>query len=232
MQKALLLRSITSTYLTEIPYWFSFRILLSLQSLYGFFLPLHWVGWFGGSLPCCASAEQIAWRATSIVLLLIWQENWRFVFFFWGLPRWQRQGFLLCLLACFLKNAGLRGWVESQKYFMPKGCWKIGTGYRGKIWINAPDVQMIPVWAQTVLLVSDNLHGTGRRWNRRPGYTCLLAHGMVWLAGHLQCHAEGALLSGYWQQISYMKQNLMDGWIFWLEKDQPYSLSVYLPCKF
>lgn len=115
---------------------------------------------------------------------------------------------------------------------MPKGCWKTGTGYRRKIWINAANVQMIPVWAQTVLLVSDNLRGTGRRWNRKPGSTCLLAHGMVWLAGDLQCRAEGALLSGYWQQISYMKQNLMDGWIFWLEKAQPYSWLLFLPCKF
>lgn len=177
------------------------------------------------------------WRTNSLKSYKYWLPTdlagkLTFWFFPGGLPRWQRQGFLLCLLACFLKNAGLRGWVESQRYFVPKGCWKTGTGYRRKIWINAPNAQMIPVWAQTVLLVSDNLHGTGRRWNRKPGSTCLLAHGMVWLAGHLQCPAEGALLSGCWQQISYMQQNLMDGWIFWLEKAQPYSWSLYLPCKF
>lgn len=44
----------------EVSYWFSFGILLSLQSFNVFFLPLLRVGWFGGSLSCCASEEQIA----------------------------------------------------------------------------------------------------------------------------------------------------------------------------
>lgn len=220
MQKALLLRSTASTYLREVPYWFSFRILLSLQSFYGLFLLLHKVGWFGGSLPC-ANEEQS---------LKIYKVS--FFFFLGDSPDDKDRTFYFVLLAYFLKNAGFRGWGESQRYFVPKGCWITGSGYRRKIWINAPNVQMIPVWAQSVLLVSDNLHGTGRRWNRKPGSTCLLAHGMVWLAGLLQCCAEGALLSGYWQQISYMKQNLTDGWIFWLEKAQSCPLLLYLPCEF
>lgn len=64
----------------EVSYWFSFGILLSLQSFNVFFLLLLRVGWFGGSLPC-ASEEQIACRATNIGRLLIWQENEHFVFF-------------------------------------------------------------------------------------------------------------------------------------------------------
>lgn len=109
---------------------------------------------------------------------------------------------------------------------MPKGCWKTGTGYSRKIWINAPNVQIIPVWAQTVLLVSDNLHGTGKRWNRKPGSTCLLAHGMVWLAVHLQCCAEGALLSGYWPQI------LMWSRISWMDEFSDWKRPNPIPCCF
>lgn len=119
--------------------------------------------------------------------------------------------FTLYLLAYFLKNAVLRGWVESQRYFVPKVCWKTGTGYRRKNWINAPNVQMVPVWAQSVLLVSDNLHGTGRRWNRKPGSICLLAHGMVWQGAYSAvlkvpfCLALGNRFL-IWSRISWMDE--------------------------
>lgn len=121
-----------------------------------------------------------------------------------------RKGLLtFYLLACFLKNAELRPWVKSQRYSEPKGCWKSGIGERREAELMPLTYRWFQYELRVYYWVLDKLHGAGRRWNRKPGSTCFLAHGMVWLAGLLQCPAECAPLSGCWQEISLKNQNLM-----------------------
>lgn len=146
MEKDLLLTKNRRSHLSgrrEIPYW----LLLLLGSLFKAFMVFTWLcmglGWFSSCQPCGTREVQGEMKPDKLQLFFCWSNIKRF--FSWR-PPWEST-------SCFLKKIRLMWQIEPQRwYFVSRCCWKTGSGERRESWINAPNVQMVPVWAQTVLL--------------------------------------------------------------------------------
>lgn len=151
---------------------------------------------------------------------------WNFFFFFAFTPReLPRKGFFV--LAWFLERVRLTWQVESQRYFVYRGCWKTGTGERSEF--MPLTYRCFQYELRLHYWVSGNLHGAGRRRNWKPGSACFLAMEWVDWQGIYIALLKVPLCLRRWQQV-FFKQNLMDGWIFlWLEKVQTCSCSLSAP---